>query len=109
MALSSRGAGIREEESNQSITEVLSGPTIGRRWDEFLLDFQGVEYVSSDVLVSLVRLRRSLEAAGERLILCNLSPPVAEVFVVTGLGRFFDIRTDQPEANRDAVLRVGFQ
>ena len=108
MALPSRGAGIREE-ANRSIPEMLSGLTIGRRWDEFLLDFQGVEYVSSDVLVSLVRLRRSLQAAGKRLTLCNLRPQVAEVFTVTGLGRFFDIRTDQPKANHDAVVPVGFQ
>ena len=106
MALPSRGAGIREE-ANRSIPEMLSGMTIGRRWDEFLLDFQGVK--SSDVLVSLVRLRRSLQAAGKRLTLCNLRPQVAEVFTVTGLGRFFDIRTDQPKANHDAVVPAGFQ
>jgi hypothetical protein len=77
--------------------------------DDFLLDFHGIDYVSSDFLVSLVRLRRNLEAAGKQLSLCNLSPPVAEVFAVTGLGRFFDIRPDQPEEQPEPVLRVGFQ
>jgi anti-anti-sigma factor len=64
--------------------------------EEFLLDFQGVELVSSDFLVALVRLRHTLDGAGKRLALCRLSQSLAEVFAVTGLSRFFDVRPDPP-------------
>jgi anti-anti-sigma factor len=66
--------------------------------DEFVQDFHGIELMSSDSLVALVRLRRTLQAAGKRLTLCNLSAAVAEIFAVTGLGRLFAIRPSPKEA-----------
>jgi anti-sigma B factor antagonist len=80
------------------IKELVRSTTEALGRDELLLDFRGIEFVSSDFLVALVRLRHSLQAAGKRLTLCNLSASVEEVFAVTGLSRFFQICPDQPES-----------
>ena len=50
-----------------------------------IVDFQHVEYVSSVAFRALLSLRRRLHDTEGRLVLCNLSPLVAEVFNVTRL------------------------
>jgi anti-anti-sigma factor len=83
-------------EEAAKVDEILRYAADPAGGEEFLLDFQGIELVSSDFLVALVRLRHTLSAAGRRLALCHLSGSLAEVFAVTGLSRFFDVRPDPP-------------
>lgn len=92
------GTAVAEPADLRSAAARFSRLTLGPGRDEFVLDFHGIELMSSDSLVALVRLRRSLQAAGKRLTLCNLSAPVAEVFAVTGLVRLFAIRPGRTEA-----------
>src|SRR5437763_11729792 len=54
-----------------------------------ILDFQGVEYISSEGLGLLISVRGKLQERGLRLVLCGLSAEVAEVFHICKL-----IRTD---------------
>jgi len=61
-----------------------------------LLDFGNVDHVSSKVLGLLVTLHKELLAAGRRLTLGNLSPPVYEVFAVTRLDTFLDLWPAEP-------------
>jgi anti-anti-sigma factor len=91
-SLRSGGTAILEGVDEQRHADRQSRLIEGKTKDEYLLDFEGIDFVNSDYLVALVRLRRSLEAVGKQLTLCNVSAPVAEVFSVTGLGRFFHIR-----------------
>ena len=50
-----------------------------------IVDFAHVEYVSSVAFRALLSLRRRVQDIEGRLVLCNLSPLVAEVFKVTRL------------------------
>jgi anti-anti-sigma factor len=50
-----------------------------------VLDLRHVRSLSSAAFRPLVSLRRALQARGGRLVLCNLSPVVAETFRVTRL------------------------
>ena len=66
-----------------------------------VLDLARVGYLSSAAFRPLLGLRRALRARGSRLVLCNLSPLVAEVFRVTRLvspgqtsASTFDVRPD---------------
>src|ERR671923_1144530 len=52
----------------------------GRR--KLLLNFGNVEYLSSAALGKLVALNKKLQAAGGRLILCNIAPQIYEVFEI---------------------------
>jgi anti-anti-sigma factor len=57
-----------------------------------LLDFGNVEYLTSTALGTLVRLHKKLLAMGRQLTVGNLSPQVHEVFTVTRLDQFLDLR-----------------
>jgi anti-sigma B factor antagonist len=50
-----------------------------------IVDFHNVDYVSSVAFRALLSLRRRVHDTEGRLVLCNLSPLVAEVFKVTRL------------------------
>jgi anti-anti-sigma factor len=50
-----------------------------------VIDFEGVTYLSSAGFRPLLRLNRTVREKGGRLVLCNLSPEVNEVFAVTRL------------------------
>ena len=72
---------------------------------QVVLDFRRVTALSSEALRPLLSLRRHLRGAGGRLVLCNLSPAVSEVFNATrqvGLDRAstgaFEVCPDVPSA-----------
>ncbi len=66
---------------------------VGRRKPRSLLaDFGNVDYLGSDALALLLRLRKELHGWGGRLALCRLSPQLYEVFEVTNLHTLFDIQ-----------------
>jgi anti-sigma B factor antagonist len=59
---------------------------------DLLLDLAAVEYVSARALGMLVSLHKKLLARGRHLTLDNLTPQVHEVFAVTKLNRFLNLR-----------------
>lgn len=65
---------------------------------DFVIDLQGVGYVSSAGLRVLLAMAKSLEGKG-RLRLCALNQTVRQVFDVAGFTQLFSI-----SANRDAAL-----
>jgi anti-anti-sigma factor len=69
---------------------------------DLLLDFGNIEYLSSTALATLVSLHKKLLAGGRHMTVGNLSPQVYEVFAVTRLNNFLDVRLagqeDEPTA-----------
>ncbi len=63
-----------------------------------LLDFTGVEFLSSAALGKLITFDRKLKTAKGRLKFCGLVPGILEVFQVTKLNKVFDIRAERAEA-----------
>jgi len=63
-----------------------------------LLNFSNVEYLSSAALGKLITLNKKLGQAGGKLILCNISPEILEVFEITKLDKFFKIRKEEQAA-----------
>jgi anti-sigma B factor antagonist len=59
---------------------------------DLLLDLGNVEFVSSTALGTLIRLHKKLAAGGRHLTIANLSPQVREVFAVTRLDTYLDLR-----------------
>jgi anti-anti-sigma factor len=57
-----------------------------------VMDFSGVEHVSSLMLGLLVTLREQTASRGGILVLCGLSPEVRELFDSTMPGQPWDIR-----------------
>lgn len=65
---------------------------------KLLLNFRNVEYMSSAVLGMLVTLNKNIQAAGGKLVLCNIDPQIREVFAITKLDKLFVIRDDEKDA-----------
>jgi anti-sigma B factor antagonist len=57
-----------------------------------LLNFDGVDFLSSAALNKLILLDRKIKGVGGILRLCELKADIREVFVITRLDRVFDIR-----------------
>lgn len=64
----------------------------------FLLDFKGVEFLSSAALNKLIILDKMIKARGGRLVMCHLIHEVSEVFALTRLDKLFDIRENRSDA-----------
>ncbi len=63
-----------------------------------LLDFEGVEFLSSSVLGKLIKLNGEVEDRGGQLIISSLSPKIAEVFKITKLDKIFQLCPTKEEA-----------
>jgi anti-sigma B factor antagonist len=63
-----------------------------------LLNFAGVEFLSSAALNKLIVLDRKVKRIGGKLKLSDLRPEIYEIFVITKLHEVFDIRNGEKEA-----------
>ena len=89
---------ILDEQNIQKIGEDLFSlvDELGRR--KILLNFGNVEYLSSAALGKFITLNKKVNAAGGRLILCNIDPQIYEVFEITKLDKFFNIQKEEQAA-----------
>ena len=60
-----------------------------------VLDFTGVDLISSSLLGKLILLQRRIDSTGGRLRLCELSPTVQAVFRTSNLDRLFSLDRDR--------------
>ena len=63
-----------------------------------LLDFDGVEFISSALLNTLIILDKHVRKAEGKLRLTNLRAEILELFVLTRLNQKFDIRINEADA-----------
>jgi anti-sigma B factor antagonist len=65
---------------------------------KLLLNFAGVEFLSSAALNKLIILEKKARRIAGKLKLSNLKPEIYEVFVITRLHQLFDIKDEEKEA-----------
>lgn len=63
-----------------------------------LLNFDGVEFMSSAALNKLILMDRRVNGVQGKLRLCNLRAEILEVFTITRLNRVFDIKKTEADA-----------
>ena len=68
-------------------------PPLPARLDA-VVDFTAVKAVNSSNLARLIKVRRQMQPAGGRLILCGLGDQVWGAFLVTNLDKLFDFSND---------------
>ena len=91
-------AKIHEEATVGQLARELSDLVEGQNLHRLVLNFSGVDFISSATLGKLIVLDRKCKSAGGGLRLCRVSPAIMEVFRVTKLDRLFDIRDAESEA-----------
>ncbi|MFH1733042.1 MAG: STAS domain-containing protein [Planctomycetota bacterium] len=80
------------EEQVVRVIEGLEAPKV-------VIDFDGVEFISSAILGKLIKLSgRVVTDRQGHLTLCSLDERIAEVFKITGLEKLFSIHGTRSEA-----------
>ncbi len=70
----------------------------GRSGIKLVLDFTSVTYLSSAALGKLITLRRKVDQAGGKLLLCEIAPETLDVFKIAKLDDYFEIHANQRAA-----------
>lgn len=89
---------ILDEQNIQKIGEDLFSLVDDQGRMKILLNFGNVEYLSSAALGKFITLNKKVQAAGGKLILCNIDPQIYEVFQITRLDRLFNIQKEEQAA-----------
>ena len=63
-----------------------------------VIDFAGVDIVTSSSLSMLLNLRKMLSDSGHKLVLCSVSSSTKGIFMITGLDSNFEFANDKSEA-----------
>lgn len=63
-----------------------------------VIDFGAVGFINSSNIARLLKLRKKMNSAGRRMVLCNLSTQVWGAFLITGLDKIFEFTDDVPTA-----------
>lgn len=61
---------------------------------KLIVDFEGVEYLSSSALGKLITLKKKSQETSGTLKMCRIKPEIMEVFRITKLDTIFDIYPD---------------
>ncbi len=92
--------------------DAVSAPEFDRKCEEwiaegavvFIVDFSGLEYISSAGLRSLLVLGKKLTAKKGKVVIASLKDVVKEVFTISGFGSIFTI-VDSVDAALGRTLR----
>jgi anti-anti-sigma regulatory factor len=78
----------------KTVNETLSD----KRSCDVIVDFSGVEVITSSSISNLLIMRSFLSERERRLILCNVAVTTKGIFVVAGLSEAFEFVDDRPTA-----------
>ena len=80
----------------------LVGPRISGNKPKLLLDFGGVDFVTSAGLRAVLQIVKRVKASGGVFALCNVQEPVREVLDISGFTAMFSIHP----ARQDAIAAM---
>ncbi len=91
MIMRFKDADILDEINIQEIGEEMYGVADSTPAIKLIVDFDGVEYLSSSALGKLITLKKKVEGKSGILKLCRIKSEILEVFKITKLDTIFDI------------------
>ena len=62
---------------------------------EVVIDFSGVDIITSSSISKLLKLRKLLSDCGHRLVFCSVAAATRGIFMVTGLDGIFEFADDK--------------
>ena len=93
-----RDARITDDANIQELGQELFHMVEVEKHRKLVLNFAGVDFLSSAALGKLITLEKRVKAHSGQMKLCSIRPQIHEVFVITKLDRLFDIRKDEADA-----------
>ena len=89
---------IVDSGSIEQLGEELNALVTVEKRNMILLNFDGVDFMSSAALNKLITLNNKVKAAAGRLKICGLRAEIKEVITNTRLDRVFDLRKSEADA-----------
>ncbi|MEX0745585.1 MAG: STAS domain-containing protein [Phycisphaeraceae bacterium] len=89
---------ILEEAIIQQIGDEISAIIEQQTNPRILIDFQGVEHLSSAALGTLITVNNKIRQKGGQLRLADIDPQIYEVFLITKLNKLFQIHETTQKA-----------
>jgi anti-sigma B factor antagonist len=89
---------LLDEEMLQAISDELNALVDDRGRRKLVVSLKNVDYLASAALGTLISFHKRVQAAGGRLVLCDLAPHIHEVFVITRLDLYFTIVPEEQKA-----------
>jgi anti-sigma B factor antagonist len=89
---------IMDQITIQELADELFSLVEKEQQKNLLLNFTGVEFLSSAALNKLMLLDKKMKAAGGNLQLTNIKPEIFEILAVTRLTQLFTIKRTEQEA-----------
>ena len=86
--------GTALESSDGSRAEILAFVST-RKGLNLLLDFAGVDYLSSAALTELIKVNDAVVSGGGSMRICGLTPQIQKVFEITRFDKSFDIHAGE--------------
>lgn len=93
---------ILDESSISQITAQLMALVSPDPAPRVVLDFANVSHMSSSALGMLITFHKRIKDMGGQLRLCNISPSIYEVFVLTRLNQVLKACSSRDDAVREA-------
>jgi anti-sigma B factor antagonist len=85
----------RIQQIGKELMEMAASASTSKK---MVLNFQGVQFMSSAMIGKLVLLNKKCKSTEIDLKLCQISPNVLEVFKITRLNKVFEIHPDEEKA-----------
>jgi len=63
-----------------------------------VVNFRGVTFMSNAMIGKIALMNKAAKAKRKRIVFCNISPSIMEVFVITRLNKVFSIYKSEEEA-----------
>lgn len=89
---------ITKEQDIQMIGEELFSLVDEQGKKKIILDFANLEYLATDAFGKLITLQKKVSAADGKLVLCNISKDIYEIFEIVKLNKILTIVKDEKEA-----------
>jgi anti-anti-sigma factor len=64
---------------------------------DVVIDFSGVDIVTSSSMSKLLKIRKILSDNGHKLVLCSVTPATKGIFIITGIDGNFDFAGDKSQ------------
>lgn len=89
---------ILEEANIQAIGDEVSAIVESQAIPKILINFEGVEHLSSAALGTLITINNKVRQKGGQLRLAHIDPQIYEVFIITKLNKLFQIHDTREQA-----------
>lgn len=93
VSVAGRIDGLNAQEFHENLDKEIAGSE-----NPVVLDLEGLSYISSAGLRSILLIAKTLQSRNTRFMLCSLSAPIREIFEIAGFDKIIDVLGSRSDA-----------